>query len=79
MRRGELRALLLKEAHRRKAGGAFAVRRAVRPSGQLQPASELIEQIEAAIKGWQHYIEIDRLDAAGNVVILVKRTPPQLI
>lgn len=78
MRRGELRALLLKEAHRVKAGGCFAVARAVRPSGARQASSELHDQIQAAIRGWQHYIEIERLDAAGNVVIRVRRTPPPI-
>lgn len=77
MRRGELRALLLREAYNLKAGACFTVARAVRPLGVLQATSELTQQIERAIEGFQHYIVIERNDAAGNVVIRVLRTPPE--
>lgn len=76
MRRGALRALILAEARRAGVGGSFAVRRATRPSGQLQAPTELIEQVRSAIEGWALFVEIERVTTSGEVVIRVIKTPP---
>lgn len=76
MRRGALRALILTEARRVGVGGVFAVRRATRPSGQLQAPTELMEQVRSAIEGWALFVEIDRTTAAGEIVIRVLKLPP---